>query len=267
MKNPLDSTFDQKDPYQVLGVAAGAAAADIRKAYLDLARRHHPNLFATDPEKYRSSTERMQEINCAYELLSDPHRRELWDRQHSVAPHLGRVARREQELKKFCDAELLARVIRQYNAFVSSLGTARERQQETLRIQKFQSGRRGSAYIQGLITRHYREVMDFLKSDKRISLYDDGLVQIMFLYAGAYEVSPGDVFITYAYLCHRDNHGGFPAGLDARPTPAQGTGDGVVRLRLPGPSGDSASKPTKGFGSQVWEWLMAKPGERGSRET
>jgi hypothetical protein len=262
VKNPLDSTFDHKDPYQVLGVAAGTAAADIRKAYLDLARRHHPNLFATDPEKYRSSTALMQEINCAYELLSDPHRRELWDRQHSVAPHLGRVARREQELKRYYDAELLARVIRQYNAFVSSLGTAKERQQATRRIQKFQSGRRGSAYIQGLITRHYREVMDFLKSDKRISFYDDGLVQIMFLYAGAYEVSPGDVFVTYAYLCHRDNHGGFPPGLEVRPPRAEESG--IVRLRLPGPRGAAASsgpKPARGFGSQVWDWLMEKPGE------
>ncbi|MBN2465770.1 J domain-containing protein [candidate division WOR-3 bacterium] len=259
MKNPLDSTFDHRDPYKILGVAPGAAAADIRKAYLGLARRHHPNLFATDPEKYRASTTRMQEINCAYELLSDPHRRGLWDRQHSVAPHLGRVARREQELKKFYDAELLARVIRQYNAFVSSLGTARERQQETLRIQKFQTTRRGSAYIRELITRHYREVMDFLRSDKRISFFDDGLVQIMFLYAGAYEVSPGDVFVTYAYLCHRDNHGGLPPGLEARPPRAEEPG--VVRLRLPGPHGASTAKPAKGFGSQVWDWLMEKPGE------
>jgi curved DNA-binding protein CbpA len=263
MKNPLDSTFDNRNPYKILGVAVGASAADIRKAYLGLARRHHPNLFATDPEKYRSSTELMQDINCAYELLSDPQRRELWDRQHSVVPSPGRVARREQELKKYFDAELLQRVIRKYNGFVGSLRTPEERQKATRRIEKFQASRAGSAYIEELASRHYRDVMEFLKTDKRISVYDDGLVEIMHLYKGAFEVSPGSVFITYAYLCHRDNRGKFPAGLEARRPPSQEEG-GVVRLRLAGPRGDpaSGSKPAKGFGSQVWEWLMEKPGKR-----
>jgi hypothetical protein len=265
VKNPLDSTFDNRDPYKILGVAAGAATADIRRAYLGLAKRNHPNLFATDPEKYRASTALMQDINAAYELLSDPGRRELWDRQHSIAPHLGRVARREQELKKYYDAELLQRVIRKYNGFVSSLRTAEEREKATRMIQKFQASQAGSAYIRELVARHYEEVMELLKSDKRISVYDDGLVEIMLLYKGAFEVSPGSVFITYAYLCYRDYRGGFPAGLGRRRQPAQGPTEGVVRLRLPGPRGDSAasgSKLGKGFGSQVWEWLMAKPGER-----
>jgi hypothetical protein len=259
VKNPLDSTFDHKDPYKILGVAAGAAPADIRKAYLGLAKRNHPNLFATDPEKYRASTELMQDINCAYELLSDPHRRELWDRQHSITAR--EPSRRGREVARYYDAELVQRVIRKYNGFVSSLRTAEERRKATRKIEKFQTSRAGAAYIRELVARQYREVMDFLKSDKRISLYDDGLVQIMFLYEGAYEVSPGDIFITYAYLCRRDYHGGFPAGLDAKRTPAPDTGDGVVRLRLPGPRGDARSKPAKGFGAQVWEWLMAKPGD------
>jgi curved DNA-binding protein CbpA len=263
VKNPLDSTFDSRNPYRILGVAAGAAPADIRKAYLGLARRHHPNLFATDPEKYRSATELMQEINCAYELLSDPHRRELWDRQHSVTPQPTQATRREHELRQYYDAELVQRVVRKYNEFVSSLRTAGERQRATRRIEKFQTGRRGSAYIRELVAQHYREVMDFLKHDKRISLYDDGLVQIMFLYEGAFEVSPSSVFITYAYLCHREYRGKFPPGLDARRPPTQEPGD-AVRLRLPGPRGDSSSesKSAKGFASQVWEWLMEKPGER-----
>ncbi|GEM_PF-854661 len=264
MKNPLDSTFDHKDPYKVLGVAPGAAPADIRKAYLGLAKRNHPNLFATDPQKYRDSTELMRDINCAYELLGDPGRRELWDRQHSVAPCPGRAARRERELKKYFDAELVARVIRRYNGFVSSLSTAKERQNATGKIEKFQASRAGSAYIRRLAALHYREVMDFLKQDKRVSFFDDGLVEIMLLYERAFEVSPSSVFITYAWLCYQENHGKFPAGLEVRRTPAQE--QGVVRLRLPGPRGESAadSRRAKGFGSQVWEWLMEKPGQRRS---
>lgn len=263
MKNPLDSTFDHKDPYKVLGVAAGAAPADIRKAYLGLAKLNHPNLFATDPEKYRASTELMQDINCAYELLSDPHRRELWDRQHSLAPRPAQATRREQELRKYYDPDLIQRVMRKYYEFVGSLSTAGERKKATRRIQKFQASRAGTAYLRGLAALHYREVMDFLKHDKRISFYDDGLVEIMLLYEGAFEVSLTSVFITYAFLCHRENRGKFPAGLDTRRTPSREQG-GVVRLRLPGPRGVSASKPARGFRSQVWEWLMEKPGERRS---
>jgi hypothetical protein len=261
VKNPLDSTFDHKDPYRILGVAAGAAAADIRKAYLGLARRHHPNLFATDPEKYRAATALMQEINCAYELLSDSQRRGLWDRQHAVAPQPARGTRREQELKKYFDAELVARVIRRYNGFVSSLRTAEERKKATRQIRKFQASRAGTSYITGLASLHYREVMDFLKQDKRVSFFDDGLVEIMLLYERAFEVYPSSVFITYAWLCHQENGGKFPPGLDVRPAQEQS----VVRLRLPGPRGEAPeSKPEKGFASQVWDWLMEKPGERRS---
>jgi len=263
VKNPLDSTFDYRDPYQILGVAAGAAAADIRKAYLRLAKRNHPNLFATDPEKYRSSTALMQDINVAYELLSDTHRRELWDRQHAVAPQPARGTRREQELKKYFDAELVARVIRKYSGFVSSLRTADERKKATRQIRKFQASRAGTEYIRGLASLQYREVMDFLKSDKRVSFFDDGLVEIMLLYERAFEVAPSSVFITYAWLCHQENRGKFPPGLQVRPSPAPE--QGIVRLRLSGPRGDSpGAKTEKGFASQVWEWLMEKPGERPS---
>jgi curved DNA-binding protein CbpA len=265
VKNPLDSTFENRDPYGILGVATGAAPADIRKAYLRLARRHHPNLFATDPEKYRAATALMQEINAAYELLSDPGRRGLWDRQHSIAPHLGRVARRERELKKYFDSELVARVIRKYNGFVSSLRTAAERKKATQQIRKFQTSRAGTAYITGLASLHYREVMDFLRQDKRVSFFDDGLVEIMLLYERAFEVYPSSVFITYAWLCHQENGGKFPPELDVRPSPSQQ--QSVVRLRLPGPRGDPApaeSNSVRRFGSQVWDWLMARPGERRS---
>jgi curved DNA-binding protein CbpA len=45
VRNPLDSTFDHRDPYKLLGMAAGAATPDIRRTYLWLAKRNHPNLL------------------------------------------------------------------------------------------------------------------------------------------------------------------------------------------------------------------------------
>ena len=132
MKNSLDTTFDHKDPYRILGVTADAAPGAIRKAYLDLARRNHQDLFATDPEKYRSSTALMQDINSAYELLSDPARRELWDRKHRGAPR--KAPRPAPPQNAHFESEQAHRVIRKYNEFVGSLRTAKERQEAARKI-------------------------------------------------------------------------------------------------------------------------------------
>lgn len=56
------SSRDALDPRAVLGVPADADAAAIRAAYLDLVRRHSPDL---DPRRF-------EEIRAAYESLSDP---------------------------------------------------------------------------------------------------------------------------------------------------------------------------------------------------
>ena len=68
------------DPYQVLGVANGSGQAEIRRAYLALARRHHPDAHTGDGPVARARAEaRMREINDAWALLSDPERRRRYD--------------------------------------------------------------------------------------------------------------------------------------------------------------------------------------------
>jgi DnaJ-class molecular chaperone len=64
-----------KNYYVVLGVSRGASPAGIRAAYHELARRMHPDI--TGP----TGTSRFQEINEAYEVLSDPARRRAHDRE------------------------------------------------------------------------------------------------------------------------------------------------------------------------------------------
>lgn len=67
--------------YEVLGVAAGASAAEIRRAYLALARRHHPDFHPAADEPGRRADEReMQRINQAWAVLGDPGRRAAYDR-------------------------------------------------------------------------------------------------------------------------------------------------------------------------------------------
>jgi molecular chaperone DnaJ len=62
------------DPYEVLGVARDASADEIKRAFRQLARRYHP-----DANPSPDSEARFKEINAAYEVLSDPAKRERYD--------------------------------------------------------------------------------------------------------------------------------------------------------------------------------------------
>jgi len=61
--------------YETLGVARKAAADDIRKAYRKLARKYHPDLNPGD----KSSEERFKNVQEAYDVLSDPKKRQMYD--------------------------------------------------------------------------------------------------------------------------------------------------------------------------------------------
>lgn len=63
------------DYYDVLGVARTAGRDEIRKAYRDLARRHHPDV-SREPD----ANARFQQINEAYEVLRDDEKRANYDR-------------------------------------------------------------------------------------------------------------------------------------------------------------------------------------------
>jgi molecular chaperone DnaJ len=63
-----------KDYYGILGVHRNASAEEIKRAYRRLAREYHPDINP-DP----AAQERFKEINAAYEVLSDPQKREIVD--------------------------------------------------------------------------------------------------------------------------------------------------------------------------------------------
>ncbi|MDT8435955.1 MAG: J domain-containing protein [Gemmatimonadota bacterium] len=65
-----------KDHYATLGVAAGASADEIKKAYRKLAKRYHPDANPDDP----SAGEKFKEVAEAYDVLSDPEKRKTYDR-------------------------------------------------------------------------------------------------------------------------------------------------------------------------------------------
>jgi molecular chaperone DnaJ len=62
------------DPYAILGVDRDADADTIKKAYRRLARQYHPDVNS-DP----GAAERFKEVSHAYEVLSDPEKRRVYD--------------------------------------------------------------------------------------------------------------------------------------------------------------------------------------------
>lgn len=68
--------MDYKDYYKILGVERKASEEEIRKAYRDLAKQHHPD---RNPDN-KQAEERFKEINEAYQVLSDPQKRSVYDR-------------------------------------------------------------------------------------------------------------------------------------------------------------------------------------------
>src|SRR2546423_12808182 len=69
-----------KDYYKILGVARGASADDIKKAYRKLARKYHP-----DVSKEKNAEESFKEVSEAYETLRDPEKRAAFDQLGSHA--------------------------------------------------------------------------------------------------------------------------------------------------------------------------------------
>jgi molecular chaperone DnaJ len=65
----------KRDYYEVLGIAQTATRNEVRKAFLRLARRHHPDVsFGQNDEPD------FIEINEAYEVLINPRKRAVYDR-------------------------------------------------------------------------------------------------------------------------------------------------------------------------------------------
>ncbi len=81
-----------EDLYAVLGVEESAAPEEIRKAYLKLAKKLHPDRFPNDPEKRAEAQTEFSKVTRAHDVLSDAKQREEYNALRTLAKTRSGVA-------------------------------------------------------------------------------------------------------------------------------------------------------------------------------
>lgn len=157
-----------KNPYEVLGVAATATAAEIQSAYRKLAKKLHPDLNPGD----KGAEEKFKEVAAAYDLLSDAEKRKRFDAgeidesgaerpQH----HYYRDYATSDHGDRYADASGFSDFMDQDDAFAELLR----------RSQQARANRRGQDL-------HYHLAVDLVDSitgaTKRLTLPDGGTIEV-----------------------------------------------------------------------------------------
>ena len=67
---------NKRDSYEVLGVEKTATDEELKKAYRKLAKKYHPD---ANPDNKKEAEEKFKEVSEAYETLSNPQKRKMYD--------------------------------------------------------------------------------------------------------------------------------------------------------------------------------------------
>jgi DnaJ-class molecular chaperone len=154
-----------RDPYEILGIARTASPEDIRKAYRRLAKKLHPDL---NPGS-KGSEERFKEVAGAYDLLSDPDKRQRFDNGEIDAS--GSERPRQQYYKDYAAEAAPGHPYENRSGF-ADFAQADDIFAELLRRQEREARRARGADL------HYRLSIEFLDAvngtTKRLTLPEGG---------------------------------------------------------------------------------------------
>src|SRR5215475_6835028 len=78
----------KEDFYKILGVKRDAKPDEIKKAYRRLARKYHPDVNPGD----NAAEERFKQMSEAFDVLSDPKKRKVYDRFGQYSENLANAA-------------------------------------------------------------------------------------------------------------------------------------------------------------------------------
>jgi DnaJ-class molecular chaperone len=158
-----------KDPYEILGIARTASLEDIRKAYRRLAKKLHPDL---NPGNKRLE-EHFKEVAGAYDLLSDPDKRQRFDNGEIDAS--GSERPRQQYYKDYAAEAAAGHPYENHSGF-ADFAEADDIFAELLRRQARESRRARGADL------HYRLSIEFLDAvngtTKRLTLPEGGSLDV-----------------------------------------------------------------------------------------
>src|SRR5262245_16708857 len=78
----------KQDYYEILGVKRDAKPEEIKKAYRRLARKYHPDVNPGD----KAAEDRFKQMSEAFDVLSDPKKRKVYDRFGQYSDNLANAA-------------------------------------------------------------------------------------------------------------------------------------------------------------------------------
>jgi curved DNA-binding protein len=87
----------QRDLYEILGVPRTASPDELKKAYRRLAKQHHPDVNPGN----KAAEEKFKEVTAAFDVLSDPKRRKLYDEFGADALRTGFDEKRAEEVRRW----------------------------------------------------------------------------------------------------------------------------------------------------------------------